>query len=89
MAVLSARQSAIAIGLPCEGMTPQKQRKYFGEIRGHRLLFGRGMYSDDTEHTLMVAQALIASGGEIEAFRNSFSAAVARLDLYVCRAALA
>ncbi len=59
-----------ALGLPCEALSPEKQRQYFGEISGHRLLFGRGMYSDDTEHTLMVAQALIASGGELEAFRN-------------------
>ena len=51
-----------ALGLPCEGMTPQKQRRYFGEIVGHRLFFGRGLYSDDAEHTILVAQALISVG---------------------------
>ncbi len=62
-----------ALGLPCEGLSAAKRRRYFGEISGHRLLFGRGMYSDDTEHTLMVAQALIASGGDVEAFRTSLA----------------
>lgn len=62
-----------ALGLPCEALSPDKQRKYFGEISGHRLFFGRGMYSDDTEHTFMVAQALISSRGEVEAFRQSLA----------------
>jgi ADP-ribosyl-[dinitrogen reductase] hydrolase len=62
-----------ALGLPCEALSPQKQRKRFGEIDGHRLIFGRGMYSDDAEHTLMTAQALIASRGESEAFQNALA----------------
>jgi ADP-ribosylglycohydrolase len=62
-----------ALGLPCEALNPEKQRKYFGEISSHRLLFGRGMYSDDTEHTIIIAQALIESGGEPEQFLKSFA----------------
>jgi ADP-ribosylglycohydrolase len=62
-----------ALGLPCEGMTPEKQRRYYGEITGHRLLFGHGMYSDDAEHAFMAAQALVSSGGEVEAFRRSLA----------------
>jgi ADP-ribosyl-[dinitrogen reductase] hydrolase len=62
-----------ALGLPCEALSPEKQRRRFGVINGHRLLFGRGMYSDDTEHTIMAAQALIASGGEVEVFRQTLA----------------
>lgn len=62
-----------ALGLPCEGMTREKQCRYFGEITGHRLFLGRGMYSDDTEHAVMTAQALIASDGEVEAFRKELA----------------
>ncbi|HLV80345.1 MAG TPA: ADP-ribosylglycohydrolase family protein [Chthonomonadaceae bacterium] len=49
-----------AIGLSYEGLTPGRQRKLFPHVERYHLLFGRGMVSDDTEHTCMVAQALIA-----------------------------
>jgi ADP-ribosylglycohydrolase len=58
-----------AVGLACEGYPRARQRRVFGEISGPRLLpGGRGMVSDDTEHTIIIAQALIASGGETERF---------------------
>lgn len=60
-----------AIGLPCEGLPKRRQRRLFGELRGHRLFFGRGMVSDDTEHTCMVAQALVASAGDIARFTQN------------------
>lgn len=53
-----------AIGLPAEGLSPARQKALFGQITGHRLIFGRGFVSDDTAHALMTAQALVASGGE-------------------------
>lgn len=62
-----------AIGLPAEGLSRRRQRRMLGEIDGHRLLFGRGMISDDTEHTCMTAQALIVSGGEPDAFVRSLA----------------
>lgn len=47
------------LGLPAEGMSRQRiYRRWRGEWR-HRFFFGRGMMSDDTEHTLFVAQALL------------------------------
>lgn len=70
---LSGAAIGDALGLPCEGMTPEKLHRYFGEITGYRLLFRRGMYSDDTEHAFMTAQALIVSGGEVEAFRKELA----------------
>jgi ADP-ribosylglycohydrolase len=57
-----------ALGLPVEGLSPRRQRRLFGEIRSHRFLLGRGMISDDTEHATMVAQALIAAGGDPRRF---------------------
>jgi ADP-ribosyl-[dinitrogen reductase] hydrolase len=62
-----------ALGLPCEGLSRHGQRRTFGEIEGYRLLFGRGMVSDDTEHTCMVAQALIASGDDPDAFASDLA----------------
>jgi len=43
----------------------------YPQISGPSLIFGRGMISDDTEQACMVAQALIVSGGDVEAFRQN------------------
>ena len=63
-----------AIGLPREGLSRQRAAKMFGNppLR-HALIAGRGLCSDDTEHTVMVAQALIASGAEPEAFQRDLA----------------
>ncbi len=63
-----------ALGLPREGLTPDRARKLFGSppLR-HMLLFGRGMVSDDAEHLAMAARALIASAGDIGAFARSLA----------------
>jgi ADP-ribosylglycohydrolase len=59
-----------ALGLPAEGLSRGRiQRLWHGEWR-HRLLFGRGMVSDDTEHTLFVAQALLAHPDDAAAFQR-------------------
>lgn len=57
-----------AIGLPWEGLSRQRQEKLCRSLNGHHLLFGRGMVSDDTEHACIVAQALIESAGDADAF---------------------
>jgi ADP-ribosylglycohydrolase len=63
-----------ALGLPREGLSPGRGAALYGdEYLRHRLLFGRGMVSDDTEHAAMVAQALLASGGDPERFARSFA----------------
>lgn len=62
-----------AIGLPCEGLSKRRQQRLYPDIAGHHLLFGRGMVSDDTEHTSMVAQALLVSGGETRPFAGSLA----------------
>jgi ADP-ribosyl-[dinitrogen reductase] hydrolase len=63
-----------AIGLPREGLSRRRAARIFGRPPlGHRLIFGRGMVSDDTEHTCMVAQALLASQGDPKAFGRSLA----------------
>ena len=59
--------------MPYEGLSKQRLMRLYPEIRGHRFLFGHGLASDDTEHTCLVAQALIVSAGEVRAFSRSLS----------------
>lgn len=67
-----------ALGLPAEGLSRSRQRRIFGQMDRHRLLFGRGMISDDTEHALMVAQALIGSAGEEPEFTRRLAGEMRR-----------
>jgi ADP-ribosyl-[dinitrogen reductase] hydrolase len=62
-----------ALGLPYEGLTRDRQRVLYPVIDRHRLVFGKGMISDDTEHTCLVAQALIASAGNVDKFRDDLA----------------
>jgi ADP-ribosylglycohydrolase len=62
-----------ALGLPAENLSPQRiKRRWKGEWR-MRFIFGRGMISDDTEHTLMVAQALLAHGDDVASFQRALA----------------
>lgn len=60
-----------AFGLPYEGLTGQKQQKLAPNLDKHRFLGNKGMFSDDTEHTCMVAQSLIVSAGDERLFARS------------------
>lgn len=63
-----------AIGLPREGISRRRAERMFGIAPlGHRFVFGRGMCSDDTEHTLMVGLALLASDGDPDRFAIAFA----------------
>ena len=62
-----------AIGLPYEGLSRRRGKKLLGYPDRNRLLFKYGMVSDDTEHLCMMAQSLIASHGDIEAFQKEFA----------------
>jgi ADP-ribosyl-[dinitrogen reductase] hydrolase len=63
-----------ALGLPYEGLSPNRARKLLGPPDRHRFFLRRGMISDDSEHTRMVAQSLIESGGNVEVFARRFAA---------------
>lgn len=57
-----------ALGLPYEGLSRLRGVRLLGPPDHHRFFFGRGMVSDDTEHTCMVAQALCAAPADPDAF---------------------
>lgn len=63
-----------ALGLPAEGLRPAQIRAWgwTGNWK-HRFLGRRGMWSDDTEHTIMLGQALLASGGNSQRFGREFA----------------
>lgn len=57
-----------ALGYPAEGLSRTRiGRLYKGRWR-HRFLLGHGMVSDDTDHTVFVAQALLAHPDDVERF---------------------
>jgi ADP-ribosyl-[dinitrogen reductase] hydrolase len=59
-----------ALGLPAENLPPSRiQRLWKGEWR-MRFFFGKGMISDDTEHTIMVAQTLLAESENPQVFQK-------------------
>ena len=57
-----------ALGLPAEGIPRLRAHKIFGQEWRHRFLGRWGMVSDDTEHTLFVAQSLMAHPDSSERF---------------------
>ena len=67
-----------ALGLAVEGLSPRRQARIYPDLRDYHFLFGRGFVSDDTEHTCMLAQALIVSIGHgPERFPQKFAASFA------------
>jgi len=59
-----------SLGLPSEGMSRRRiARRWKGPLR-QRFFLGHGMLSDDTEHTVFVAQALIECGGDAAVFEK-------------------
>ncbi|GBC63891.1 ADP-ribosylglycohydrolase family protein [Desulfonema ishimotonii] len=62
-----------AVGLPAEGISRRRSERLFKGRWHHRLIFGRGMVSDDTEHTVFVAQSLLAHPASPEQFAGRLS----------------
>ncbi|MHB1455649.1 MAG: ADP-ribosylglycohydrolase family protein [Armatimonadota bacterium] len=62
-----------AIGLPAEGIPKRRGNLLYPNLDHHHFFFNHGMISDDTEHTCMAAQALIASAGDVHQFASSFA----------------
>ncbi|MEW6161638.1 MAG: ADP-ribosylglycohydrolase family protein, partial [Verrucomicrobiota bacterium] len=62
-----------ALGLPAENLRPdQIRRRWKGDWR-MRFILGRGMISDDTEHTLMVAESLLLHPIDAAAFQQALA----------------
>ena len=62
-----------ALGLPYEGLSRLRGQRMLGEPDRHRFVFGRGMVSDDTEHTCLIGQSLIAAGNDELEFARQFA----------------
>ncbi len=62
-----------AIGLPAENLSATIIARLGWQEWKHRFFFGKGMVSDDTEHTLFVFQALIAHADNVESFKKSLA----------------
>ncbi|ABC30890.1 ADP-ribosylglycohydrolase [Hahella chejuensis KCTC 2396] len=62
-----------AIGLPCEGIGPKRLARLFPGPLQQRLVFGRGMVSDDSEHAAMTAAAMAHYGSDADQFARSLA----------------
>lgn len=62
-----------ALGLPYEALSRQRQHRFCPRLEGHHFFFGRGMVSDDTEHSCLVLQAVIAAGGDPDRFARALA----------------
>jgi ADP-ribosyl-[dinitrogen reductase] hydrolase len=62
-----------ALGLPAENLSAEKIYKRWNGEWKMRFAFGKGMVSDDTEHTLMVAQTLLAHPENSNAFQRALA----------------
>lgn len=61
-----------ALGLPTEGLVRRRASRYVEGGLRHRFFMGRGMLSDDTEHTLMLAAALRRQPEDVKALQRDF-----------------
>ena len=62
-----------SIGLPYEGVSRRRAAKLLGVPDRHRFLFGRGMVSDDTEHSCMVAEAIAKASTDPALFQKELA----------------
>lgn len=62
-----------SLGLPYEGISRRRAAKMLGPPSRHRFFFGRGMISDDTEHSILVAQSIIAGGVDEDRFSREMA----------------
>jgi ADP-ribosylglycohydrolase len=62
-----------AIGLPYEGLSRRRAKRLLSGKLRHRLFFGRGMVSDDTEHTFMAAQTLLDEADDAARFAKKLA----------------
>jgi ADP-ribosylglycohydrolase len=59
-----------SLGLPAEGLSRRRAEKFFRGKWHQRFLFSHGMISDDTEHTVFVAECLLQHPDSVSEFRR-------------------
>ena len=63
-----------SLGLPAEGISRAKiEALGWKDNWSHRFILKRGMLSDDTEHTMMLTEALLEHPNDVDAFRKAFA----------------
>ena len=62
-----------SLGLPREGLSPRRAARMFPGPLRQRLVLGRGMLSDDTEHACMTAHALLVAGEDPDRFARALA----------------
>lgn len=62
-----------ALGLPAEGLSRDAIRRLGWDHWRQRLFFGQGMLSDDTEHSVLLALALLESDNDPDRFERAFA----------------
>lgn len=62
-----------SLGLPSEGMSRRRIAKRWKGSLEQRFFLGKGMLSDDTEHTIFVAQAILECGGDVRVFERKLA----------------
>jgi ADP-ribosylglycohydrolase len=62
-----------ALGLPCENLGPRRGQRLFPHLHRYQFLLRRGLFSDDTEHACLTAQALLRSGGDVARFQRDLA----------------
>lgn len=62
-----------SLGLPYRGLSRNRIYKSYTPIKGHSLITNKGLISTPTEHSCMVAQSLLVSGGESIKFSRSLA----------------
>ncbi len=69
-----------ALGLPYEGLSPRRAGRMLGPPDRYRFFFGRGMVSDDTDHAMMTAVALLQSRKQTDAADGDAGVSPDRLE---------
>ncbi len=62
-----------SVGLPYEGLSKRRVSRWLTSPLSHGLVFGRGMVSDDTDHTVFVAQSLLVARGDAGLFSKALA----------------
>ncbi|ALG68146.1 ADP-ribosylglycohydrolase family protein [Beggiatoa leptomitoformis] len=62
-----------ALGLSCEGLSRRRIAKLYPDLNRYHFFFTKGMMSDDTEHSSLVAQALIIAQGDEQQFIHALA----------------
>jgi ADP-ribosyl-[dinitrogen reductase] hydrolase len=62
-----------SLGLPAENLPPRRIQRRWPGPWSQRFVFGRGMVSDDTEHTVFVAQCLAEGAVDASSFQRKLA----------------